>query len=132
MSRDHLRVVQFNVKSDLFRNATASRAKRGLALGWGKIIQDGFHTVWPQCSLVMKRNYLSSDTSASTAPYWSAHALCRVNDCIGVKFIVQEKPTFHATTVTVKAEITGSYRHLEVNETSGHVVFTDHRSFGEN
>ena len=123
--------LQFNVDAEAFRNATSMRAKRGLALGWASIMYDGFNNVWPYCSITMKRNYLSSNSKPTKTPYWTANAVCRTDQCIGVKFIVQDMPTVDATTVTVKAHITGVCRHLEPNDASTDILANRHQLAGK-
>lgn len=119
--------VTFNIDAKAFLDATAMRVKRGLACGWGDLIYDGFHNVWPYCPLSMKRNYLSSRSNQTKTPYWTAIANCKTSQCIQVKFIIQDKPAVDATTVPVKAKITGRCRHVGPVDASTDVTVPNRR-----
>jgi hypothetical protein len=124
------RQLQFSIDADAFRHATSFRVKRGLAVGWSNLIFNGFHDVWPHCSLTMKRNYLSSHTRMTTTPYWTANAACRTHQCNTIRFIVQDEPHTDATTVSVKAHITGVCQDAEPVEVS--MIHSPQRITGEN
>ena len=54
----------------------------------------------------------------TTTPYWTGNAVCRLDRCINVKFIVQHEPEADAKTVTVKAIVSGLCGHAESAEAS--------------
>jgi hypothetical protein len=87
------------------------RRKKGLGRGWTDVVYNGFHKVWPQCSLKMIRNYMTSASKRNVCtPFWSAKAQCRTGNCIQVSFEIENKP-IHGQDVTVSATVTGKCSH---------------------
>lgn len=110
--------ITFTVDKSAFQTLMDSKLTKGLGKGWTDLIYNGFHEVWPTCSLYFNTNYLSTKKNPKkTEKYvlWSGDGACKVPGCINVNFTVRELP-HEGDMVNVNCFINGQCIHNQPND----------------
>lgn len=86
--------------------------------GWSDIMYDGFHAVWPTCSLTFTYNHIrKKGSNKRQVPYWTGKAKCKHTHCVTVIFRIQDRPV-EGNDVVVTIQVTGECSHGVASEKS--------------